>query len=295
MKSLAVALLPFLLGLAGAAPSPQTADSGQVAWAKSWEEARIEARERNVPIFFTIQQDDNDGCKQMEAAFRDDSFVRQSRRIVCVVMNPDTRHGQREKMDGKMKVQLCRAYDGMSCDTHVHCQNGVEHLIKRGSFGIPLQVWCRPDGTELFRHDVPDGGGAQNSSALVKDMERAFERVSGPKLSRREWYELKKLLMDGDEALGRLDFKAAAMFFKKLSDAKSEKFANLGKTRYENLIKSCERLVLEAVKQYQKSPGSDKKSVELRAEAKAMLTKISKELKGTEVGQRAGDALKGLK
>jgi hypothetical protein len=287
MKIRGIAFAAMLAALPAAAPAPQGIEPC-VAWAKSWEEAKIEATERNVPIMFTIQQDENPGSKQMESAFRDATFIAQSRRVVCVVANPDTKHGIREVMVGKVKTPFCRAYDGMTCEVHTGCQKGMEGLIKAGDFDIPTQIWCRPDGKELFKFTGPNGSGVQNAGALIKDMERALDRISGPKMGRKEWEEIKKLLRDGDEAQSRPDYKLALKIFKAVSESKFEFFAKQGKQRYDDFIHQCVGIVARAVKQYQQNPeGSEK-----RKEVKPILLKIAKEMKGTEAGDAADKALK---
>jgi len=272
--------------LAGAAPAPQATEG--VAWAASWEDAKAEAVERNVPIFFTVQQDENPGCKQMEGAFRDASFITASRKVVCVVSNPDTKHGIRETMVNKEKVPFCRAYDGMRCEVHMRCQQALSNFIKDGDFDIPMQIWCRPDGKELFKFSGPNGSGTQSPAALVKDLDRAMERVSGPKLTRREWEDLKRLLNEGDNAQGKMEWKLSLAIFKKVSDSKNERFSKLGKDRYDNVVHQGVAIVKRAVAQYEKAPPDSKE----HKEVKPMLQKIAKEMKGTEAGDAAEKALK---
>lgn len=287
MKIRGIAFAAMLAALPAAAPQPQAVENC-VAWAKSWEEAKMEAAERNVPIFFTVQQDENPGSKQMENAFRDGSFIAQSRRVVCVVANPDTKHGVREVMVGKVKTPFCKAYDGMTCEVHTGCQKGMESFFKAGDFDIPTQVWCRPDGKELFKFTGPNGSGVQNAAGLIKDMDRALDRISGPKMGRREWEEIKKLLRDGDEAQSRLDFKVTLKIFKMVSESKYEYFAKQGKQRYDDFVHQIVNLVSRAVKQYEKSPEGSKE----KKEVKPMLQRIAKEMKGTEAGDAAEKALK---
>ena len=284
-----IAVVAALLGILSAAPSaPQAADNA-VAWAKTWEDAKMEAVERNVPIFFTIQQDENPGSKQMEGAFRDGSFIAQSRRVVCVVANPDTKHGVREVMVNRQKVAFCRAYDGMTCETHTRCQSAMENFFKSGDFDIPSQVWCKPDGTELFKV-TRFQGAPQSSAELLKDMERALDRVSGPKMNRKEWEDVKKLLRDADEAQGNSQYKIALQCYKKAMECKSEKFAKQAKERNENFIQSITNLVSRAIKQWEKSAKDSKE----QKEAKTVLQKIAKEMKGTEAGDAADHALKNV-
>ena len=279
--------LGTLLAAGYQAPSPEAS----VAWATSWEEAKAEAMDRNVPILFTIQQDENPGSKQMEGTFRDGAFIRESRRVVCVIANPDVKHGIREVMVKGQKTPYCRAYDGILCEVHTRCQGAMSNFFKEGDFDIPTQVWCKPDGKEIFRFSGPQGTGVQNAAALIKDMERALDRVSGPKLNRREWEEMKKLLNDGDEAVNRADYKTALACFKKASQAKNEKFAERGKERYDGLIKQCVNIVQRALKAYEKYPKDSKEAKEV----KPILQKIAKEMKGTEAGDAADKALKDLK
>lgn len=282
MRGIAVAGALGILLAAG----PQSREA--VAWADSWESGKAEALERNVPIMFTVQQDENPGSKQMENAFRDGSFITQSRRFVPVVANPDTKHGTREAMVNGVKTSFCRVYDGMRCEVHVRCQSALRNFTKK-DFDIPMQVWCRPDGTELFKITRPQGA-AQSASEMIKDMEKALERISGPSLSRREWEELKTLLQQGDEASNRTEYKAAMKCYKIVADCKFPKFAERGKSGVENLIRMCVGIVSRAIKQYEKYPKDSKESKEV----KPMLVKISKELKGTEAGDAAEKALKDL-
>ncbi|HEU4339525.1 MAG TPA: hypothetical protein VFS19_05615 [Planctomycetota bacterium] len=292
MSMRALALAATLAALPAAAPTPQAKDAG-VIWASSWEEAKIEAEERNVPIFFTVQQDENPGCKQMESAFRDGSFIAASRRVVCVVSNPDTKHGVREVMVGKVKTPFCRAYDGITCDVHTRCQNVIANFVdtKSGSFDIPMQIWCRPNGTELFKFTGPNGSGVQTAPGLIKDLERALDRISGAHMSKRDWEEIKKLLQDGDEAQVKTEYKLALACFKKVMDCKFEKFAARGKERYEGFIKQMVNVVSRALKQYEKAA----KDSPQQKEVKPLLQKIAKEMKGTEAGTAADDALKQIK
>lgn len=287
-----VALAGTVTALLAAGPQQQPADG--VSWAGSWEEAVAEATERNVPILYSVQQDENPTCQQMQGAFRDGSFIRESRRVVCVVSNPDTKHGIREQMVAGKKTPFCKAYDNMNCDVHVRCQSVIGKFVdtKSGSFDIPMQVWTRPDGKELFKGPTgANGAGGQSAAALIKDLERALERVSGPKLGRTEWVGLKKLIRDGEEAQGRNDFKYALKCFKSVMECKHDKFAEIGKSKYEGYIAQCCNLVTRALKQYHSSEKDSPK----QKEVKPLLQKIAKEMKGTEAGTAAEDALKQIK
>ena len=289
MRMRALALAATLAALPAAAPPPQVIENG-VVWAYSWEEAKQEAAERNVPILYTVQQDENPGSKAMEGAFRDGSFITASKRVVCVVSNPDVKHGSRDIMVNKKKTSFCRAYDNMPCSVHVACQSALYNFVdKSGNFDIPMQVWCRPDGTELFKITAIQGA-AQTAPALIKDLERALDRISGTHMSKKDWEDLKKLLVDGDTAQGS-DYKLALACFKKVMESKFEKFAARGKERYEGFIRQMVNVVSRALKQYEKAAKDSKEYKEV----KPMLQKIAKEMKGTEAGQAAEDALKQVK
>lgn len=282
-----IALLAAVAALQAAGPQQENC----VAWCSSWEDAKNEAEERNVPIFFTIQQDENPGSKQMEGAFRDGSFITASRRVACVVANPDTKHGIREVMVNRQKVPFCKAYDGITCDVHTRCQSALGKFFKIGAdFGIPSQVWARANGEELFK-TTRDQGAVQSVADLIKDMDRALDRISGPMMPRRDWEEMRKLLRDGSEAQGRLEYKTAMLCFKKVMECKYEKFAQIGKSNYDSHIASLVNVVGRAVKAFHKY-GKDTKE---HKEVKPLLQKIAKEMKGTEAGDAAEKALKELK
>jgi hypothetical protein len=151
-----------------------------------------------------------------------------------------------------------------------------------------VQIWCRPNGTELFKFSGPNGTGTQSPAALIKDLERALDRISGPKLTRKEWEDIKKLLREGDDAQGKSEFKLALAIFKKLSEVKSERFAKVGKDRYDNVVRQGVSLVKRALTQYERAPAGSKE----QKEVKPLLQKIAKEMKGTEAGDAAEKALK---
>jgi hypothetical protein len=276
-------IVVVLLGaaLAGASPHQQ---KDCVAWAKSWPEAKDEATERNVPIFFTIQQDNNASSSQMEGAFRDGSFIAQSKRVVCVVSNGQTEHGTKDVMVNKQKVPMCRAYDGITCEVHKGCQEPISNFFKGGQFDIPTQIWCKPDGTELFRFTGPDGRGVQDVAALVKDMERALDRISGPKINRKDWEEFLRVRNEASEAAGREEYKLALILYKKLKEHKIAKFAKEGAQAYDSLVNHGVKMVERAVKLYDRDPKKWRET----------LVKVAKEFKGTEAGTNADKALKEL-
>jgi hypothetical protein len=284
-------LVPALAMALGAAPQQQ-GPRDYVAWAKSWEEAKAEAQERNVPILLTIQQDENPGCVQMEGAFRDSSFILQSRRVVCVVSNGDTKHGVREVYVNKVKTAMCKAYDGIMCEAHLACQRAMDGIFKEGNFDIPTQVWCKPDGTELFKitGSGGNGAGAQSSSNMIRDMDKALDRISGPHMNRTEWEAVKQLLKEGQEAEGKQEWKIALAIYKKVKEVKWEKFAKQGESNYDGLVQNGVRIVERAKKQYDKT---DKP--ELKKESKTLIQKIAKEMKGTAAGEAAEKVLKELK
>jgi len=281
-------LLPALALALGAAPQQQGPEN-YVGWAKNWDEAKTEAQERNVPILLTVQQDENQGCQQMEQAFRDTSFILASRKVVCVVSNGDTKHGVREVYINRVKTPMCKAYDGIMCQVHTDCQRAMDGIFKEGQFDIPCQVWCKPDGTELFKI-TRFQGAPQSAGELIKDMDKALARISGAHMTRKDWEDVKQLIKEGQEAEGKQEWKRALTLYKKLKEVKFEKFAKQGEDLYNGLIQNCVRICERAKKQYDKT---DKP--ELKKESKTLLAKISKEMKGTEAGDLADKFLKELK
>ena len=292
MAKRAMMMLPALvLTISAAAPQAQ-APRDTVSWARTWDEAKLEAQERNVPIFFTIQQDDNPGCQQMENAFRDNAFIQASKKVVCVVSNPDTRHGIRDVYINKVKTPMCKAYDGIICEVHTACQRAIDAFFKEGNFEIPTQVWAKPDGTELFKITGSGGNGAgtQTSPDLIRDLDKALNRIGGLHMTRREWEEVKKSLADGDMAEGKQEWKTALAIFKKVKESKWEKFAKQASDKYDAVVNSGVRLVDKAKKSYEKTDDPKKKK-----ELKEMIQKIAKEMKGTPAGDAAEKVLKDLK
>jgi hypothetical protein len=290
IRSIGVLAVGALLTSAGQAP-PQAGNEPYVVWATSWADALREAQERNVPILFTVQADENPGSQQMESAFRDGSFIAASRRIVCVVAHGELKHGTKDVYVNKQKVSVCRLYEGMTCDVHKNLVGTIGKFFKaERDFGVPAQIWCRPTGEELFKYEK-DQGYPQSSGDMIKDMEKAMERVSGPKMTRKEWIDLRTLLDQGQDAQGRTEYKVALGCYKKVMECKFEKFAKLGKDYHDSLINQCVRMVEKGVKQYHQYD----KDTKQHKEVKPLLQKIAKELKGTPAGDAAEKALKELK
>jgi len=288
MVKRAMVMFPALAMMLGAAPQQQ-APVSYVSWAKTWDEAKAEAQERNVPILLTVQQDENPGCLQMENAFRDNSFILASRKVVCVVSNGDTKHGVREVYINKVKTAMCKAYDGIMCEAHTACQRAMDGIFKEGHFDIPTQVWCKPDGTELFKI-TRFQGAPQSAGELVRDMDKALERIPGAHMTRKDWEDCKQLIKEGQEAEGKQEWKRALAIYKKLKEVKFEKFAKQGEGMYDGLVQNGIRICERAKKQYDRT---DKP--ELKKESKTLITKVAKELKGTEAGDVADKMLKDLK
>lgn len=282
-----LALLPALAALAAAPPAPQSADSSGVCWAKSWEDAKTEALERNVPILFTIQQDNNPACKEMEKTFRTEGFIKESRQVVCVVASVDDKHG------ADPKTKICKAYGANPCEAHVECHNGgMAALIKQGSIDIPMQIWCKHDGTQISEFKGPI---AQDAPSLIADLKRALARIDGPHMDYKTWALHRQMIRDGEDAQLKFDYKKALATFKKLAASTSEWFSIRGKQLTDRLVRTCIEVVNDALKQYEKAPGEDPKAVAERKDARQKVQKIAKDMKGTEAGDEAEKALKGMK
>ena len=223
--------------------------------------------------------------------FRDGSFIAASRKIVCVVAHGELKHGTREVMVNKQKVLMCRVYEGMTCDVHKNLVGTIGRFFKaERDFGVPAQIWCRPNGEELFKYEK-DQGYPQSSGDLIKDMERAMDRVSGQKMTLKEWVDLRRFYDEGLAAQGRMEYKLALQCYKKVADCKFEKFAKMGQAAYDDFVNQVVKMVERGVKQYHKSEKDSKE----HKEVKPLLQKIAKEMKGTAAGDAAEKALKELK
>lgn len=245
-------------------------------WAESWDQAVEEAMVRNVPIFISIQQDNNPACTAMEGAFRDGSFIKGIQRVVPVVANGEVGHGTREMKIGGQKVAMCKIYEGIKCDAHSAC-NVVAGMFFKGEFGLPSQVWVKYDEKsetrvkEIFRVTGPNGTGQQGASDILKDMERALGNIVGKSISRKEFLDGKKLAAMGNELAQKNEFKKSIEVFKKLKDSKSEFFAKQGDQALQELQVMGKNMVENAVAAAPQNP----------KEAKEILNKVIKEFDPT--------------
>jgi len=258
------------------APEASSFQSGEgVGWVESWDQAVEEAEYRNVPIFITVQQDNNPGCTAMEGAFRDGSFIKAIQRCVPLVANGEIGHGTKDVKIGGTKVAMCRIYDGIKCDHHSAC-NVVTGMFFKGEFGLPSQIWVKFDAKsetrvkELFRVTASQGE-PQSAGELLKDMERALGNIVGKSLSRKEYLDGKKLIQLGNEHFAKNEFKKSIDAFKKLKESKSERFAKQGENALTELQMAGKTMVENAVAASPTDPKG----------AKEILNKVIKEFDAT--------------
>ncbi|MBI4564795.1 MAG: hypothetical protein HY716_08915 [Planctomycetes bacterium] len=282
--------LTSLLGVLMASRAEPCQAKNCVAWADSWGAALQEARERNVPILLTVQQDENPGCDAMFPIFNGDGgFIRASRQVVCVMAYmqfKDRPHGTRKVKVGNQVVEMCKVINGITCEVHERCVGAVANFMSEAKFDIPVQIWVKPDGKEM-RDLRFSGVEGQSAGEMLSAMKKALDKVPGPKLSRDGWEKLNKLLQEGSEHLAKYDFKKSIETYKKVKDAKvtAPHFTRKAEEALASINQHGEYLVEEAKQLHATDP----------KKAKEDLERVAKDFKGLAASQKAEEALKTLK
>ena len=256
---------------------PAMAAPPEIRWARSWDEALKEAKDRNVPIHVAVHKDDSPDCATMAGSvFTSKEFIVASKNWVNVYCNRDTAHGV-AKVEGK---DVCKLFPAMGCADHVACEKAVSAQFFKGAIAAPGIVWCDADGKEIGQFQ-----GAMTAKALLEKMAAAVKKV-GPGLALDDWLAAIGHLADGDKAVTDNLFTAAILAYSAVLKISKVPGAKTVVARAQaGLDRVNEQGMLQFQHAQEKVAAKDVKG------AREELTKISATFKGLPAAKEADKAL----
>jgi hypothetical protein len=162
--------------------------------AKTWGDALREARERNVPLFLTLQYDTCGQCDRTKVGlFRDPDFVRACNSEVVMAVG-HVAHDGADDPHPEDPSGRCTLYPGISCMDHIDLfYEGLKRVdffrISPGNFLLDPRTddacrervkWLLIDEGELPKSGV----GAE---AYVEKFRQAQAKLGAPAMTHEEW------------------------------------------------------------------------------------------------------------
>jgi thioredoxin-related protein len=250
-----------------------------IHWAKSWDEAIKEAKERNVPILVTFHKDNCPRCTGMDSSvFNQKDFIAASRRWVCVYCNKDTGHGT-VKVDGK---DMCKICPSITCEEHVKCdQDSGSGKYFNGTIGTPATVWADQTGKK-----IGDNQGGMSSKQLLEKLAEAEKQV-GPGLDEDAYSMLQDKLAAGEKAAADGNVKDAVEAY--ASAVKSMAKNAAAKTWVDKAQAALDKLAEAAKKKIEEATAA--KDAGDFAKARELLKAVLADFKGQPVAKEAEKAM----
>lgn len=213
-----------------------------------------------------------------ESSYRDSKVIATSKHFVNIVAHRETGHGTREVQIGREKQKWCKEYPGIPCDVHVKGESALRSV--KNIEATPTTVFCDPSGAEIDRKV-----GAMSGSELNKMMEKVLAKVPGEKVPLPMWTGAKKLIVDGDAAFEKGEYKKAIEAYQKVAKLRPKSLKALA----EDPLQRVEAKGNELLDDAKGKIDSEKE------EARKLLKKISDEFKPFDCAKEAAELLKSLK
>jgi len=179
------------------------------------------ARTRGKLIFLTVMVDhDGENRAVIDAVFRDKDFVRLSKQFVCVLANPEDKHGRikhKDKKTGKKHIR-CADCPTITCEQHMHlAQHWSRAFFEENEIRTPVHFVI--DSEEEVVHTIMNGS-----------FDTGFNHVSGKIVIA----ELKKILKKHGRGLTEEEY---ARMTKNLASAKAARARDKTELELQLLLK----------------------------------------------------------
>ena len=263
------ALHLFVLGVAlAAAASPAMAQSETIHWTTDWEAAKAEAKARNVPILWTLQQDGVEFCVAMRTSTLNASqIVNLSRRFVNVVAHGGRNHKEKTTSSGR----VCSLYPGLKCANHATVTKQTRRIFGNIQ-AMPTTILATPDGKELFRL-LGNPGPTQLSEKMLE----AINHV-GPGCSLDKWRASKTEIDRADHFLTKGETAKAIKIYRTYATSGIPGLKIMGEAGVTRANAEGQRATDEVMKDAR--------------EVLRHLKRLANRYQGTDAGKRANDAAK---
>lgn len=202
IRWMACGTLAALTGLAathgtahGKEPEAAKAEES-VRWRRTYADALLEARLRNVPVLVTRHKDGCGRCERMHrSVILNKDFIAWSHdALVCFIAHNELGHPEEEATDSYgNKVKRCTRYPGLECRDHIDAAVDIDTARGEGLVKVPFlelcpNTWLVAPGGEVTQ--VPET--SQFTTGKVKDQVEALQKELGPAVSAKAWPALKE-------------------------------------------------------------------------------------------------------
>jgi hypothetical protein len=176
-----------------------------VRWRRTYADALLEARLRNVPVFVTRHKDGCGRCVRMhKAVLVNKDFITWSHdALVCFVSHNELGHAAEEGTDSYGDpVKRCSLYPGLTCRDHIDAAVDVDTARGDGLVKVPFielcpNTWLVAPGDEVTQ--VPET--SQFTVGKIKEQVEALQRTLGPAVPVKDWPALREHAVKAQAAL----------------------------------------------------------------------------------------------
>ncbi|MCE9582652.1 MAG: hypothetical protein K8T20_09185 [Planctomycetes bacterium] len=180
-----------VIALLAACASQALAKPPEVRYAGTWNEAVVEAKERNVPIVIVFVKQDADGGAVERFVLGSTEFIAASKKWITIYCNRD--EGQPTKKVGEKVVSTVTPR--LTVEAHIAAWKEIAPKFLKGEDpATPTVVWCGTDETEIGRLE-----GKMTSRELLLKLAEASKKT-GPGLDGDDYGEAIEHLAAGDAA-----------------------------------------------------------------------------------------------
>jgi Tetratricopeptide repeat len=286
----------FLSLVALALISGSTAHAQGIHWAKSFDEAVKEAKERGVLILCVLTMNGEGSNEQMQGLYANNPALKKAcGKFVCVFANKDLHQQLRKKIDG-VEQPICQVCGNIPCKVH---QDLAQVLVRlygdvmidpTGGVRTPVQwlVDGEKDLVEIIAAGTRETGFDVLSAAELISRLKAAAKKYGPGLSADQYHKLKSLLTEGETLEKAGSYAAAAAKYNEIIKVAPKKVGAV-ETAQANL----KRIAVIGEKNIAEAEVLVKG--EKYAEAMDLLKKVTKEFKGSPAEKRAKEVLAQMK
>jgi hypothetical protein len=184
-------------GDAALGKEPEAAKASEnVRWRRTYTDALLEARLRNLPILVTRHKDGCGRCERMHRnVILNKDFIAWSHdALVCFIAHNELGHPEEETTDSYgNKVKRCTRYPGLECRDHIDAAVDIDTARGDGLVKVPFlelcpNTWLVAPGDEVTQ--VPET--SQFTVGKIKDQVEALQKTLGAAVPAKAWPALKE-------------------------------------------------------------------------------------------------------
>ncbi len=188
-------------------------DGDHLRWRRTYREALLEARIRNLPVLVTRHKDECGRCERMyRAVLTNKDFVRwANEHVVLLVAHNEMLHDEDEvKGAGGDVTKECSIYPGLRCRDHVDAAVDIDNARGEDLIAVPFLELCPNTWLVAPTGEVTQVAEEEQFVAgKVRERIEALQKTLGAPQSEKAWPALRDLVAKADVALDAESWKDA--------------------------------------------------------------------------------------